>query len=106
MQNNVPHNGASFSAAGSPAVILRSLLQPENIRHQYTRAVDQINNMVMCHAWCVEIGQQPSVTRRHIVEFLPHGFVYEASPVGMRIVSTNNFNAPLQRAQRDDFGQV
>lgn len=57
MQNNVPHNGVSLSVAGGPAVILRSLLQPENIRYQYTRTVDQIDDMVMCHARGIEIGQ-------------------------------------------------
>jgi hypothetical protein len=50
MQNNVPHNGAFLSVAEGPTVILRSLLQPENVRHQYARAVNQTNDMVMCHA--------------------------------------------------------
>ena len=57
MQNIVPHNGISLSVAGGQAVILRSLLQPENVRHQYTRAVDQINDVVMCHTRGIEIGE-------------------------------------------------
>ena len=50
MQNIVPHNEASFSPAGSPAVILRSLLQPKNVRHQYPRSVDQADNVIVRHA--------------------------------------------------------